>query len=114
MNTFTATIPARAYADMMDAVNDTACAPSATDAQRQALVDYDAAVRIKRGGGHAYVISSATADAWDVLVSEAQYRWEINGGNGNPYGVDEPGAYMAARQACRVAYRRMAAAREAG
>ena len=45
---------------------------------------------VMRGKGRSIRFELDTEDEVKFLRGEAVYRWEFNGGGGNPYGADDP------------------------
>ena len=59
---------------------------------REVVAQYwDDSRQVKRGRGTA-IRFDLTIDGVKALRGEALYRFEFNGGNGNPYGCEEPDA----------------------
>ncbi len=77
------------------------------DIIREALDALDAAPHRKVGKGGASVVTMSP-DAWWWIRRELVYRWEFNGGNGSPYGVEDPD--YSVRYACARAIKRVDAA----
>lgn len=101
-------LPGRLYDDMMDSIED---APrNYSSGASEALAAYNEAVPVKRGRGWAYRVAVTSRAAADVLRAEAEYRWEMSGGNGNPYGVTDLADYAALRRAAKVGLDRIDAA----
>lgn len=96
-------IPYVAYRDMEESFSDSA---NLGELNREAFERFLLAKELKVGRGLSMQVA-ATRPLWEIIRKEVEYRWEINGGNGNPYGVEDTQTYAAERRACKVALDRI-------
>lgn len=101
-------IPILAYYDAMECMEETANEPEATLAMREAFDGWQRA-KAQNYGNNRTMQVSCTLPAWRHILREMIYRWEINGGNGNPFGIEreELPLYREERQAAKVAVDRI-------
>jgi hypothetical protein len=79
------------------------------DPWEDAIGVLERAIPRRAGSGYRYQVT-ASVDTWMLILEELTYRWEINGGNGDPYGVSETGEawmYRSARRSCETARNRV-------
>ena len=70
-----------------DMLAEQAAHPNSTPVEKEAWVRWNNDQRRRAGRGHTHMVT-ATPNVWNHLRGEMLYRWEISGGNGNPYGID--------------------------
>ena len=109
---YTATIPGLAGKTMLTDLEQrrTAYGLNAREAKAYGILTR---ARVSRMGvGTAWKVQSDDVDSWLCLIDEALDRWEMAGGNGNPFAVERVSQYAAERRAFGRAFDRLANAKE--
>ena len=109
--TVSVTLPGTAYNDAWEVIAEHGHPDDGnyTEESGALYAAYDRAWPCRSGRNWRYVVTLDRV-LLPVLREQMQYRWEINGGGGDPYGVARDGegsGYAAARRSCKVALDRI-------